>query len=34
MVGISLVTREAVPGHASRFMVRLHTPEVVELDRG
>ena len=24
----------AVPGHASRFMVRLHTPEVVQLDRG
>ena len=22
------------PGHASRFMVRLHTPEVVPLDRG
>ena len=34
MVGVSLLTREAVPGHASRFMVRLHTPEVVQLDRG
>ena len=34
MVGVSLLTREAVPGHASRFMVRLHTPEVVPLDRG
>jgi cation/acetate symporter len=34
MVGVSLMTREAVPGHASRFMVRLHTPEVVQLDRG
>ena len=33
MVGVSLLTREAVPGHASRFMVRLHTPEVVPLDR-
>ena len=34
MVGVSLLTREAVPGHAGRFMVRLHTPEVVQLDRG
>jgi cation/acetate symporter len=34
MVGVSLVTRETVPGHASRFMVRLHTPEVVQVDRG
>ena len=34
MAGVSRVTREAVPGHASRFMVRLHAPEVVQLDRG
>ena len=34
MVCVSLVTREAAPGHASRFMVRLHTPEVVPVDRG
>ena len=34
MVGVSLLTRASVPGHARRFMVRLHTPEVVPLDRG
>jgi Na+(H+)/acetate symporter ActP len=34
MVGVSLATRAAVPLHARRFMVRLHTPEVVPLDRG
>jgi cation/acetate symporter len=34
MVCVSLVTRESVPGHASRFMVRLHAPEAVRLDRG
>jgi len=34
MVAVSLATRDAVPRHASRFMVRLHTPEVVPLDRG
>jgi len=34
MVCVSLLTRATVPGHARRFMVRLHTPEVVPLDRG
>lgn len=34
MVGVSLATRHRVPAHARRFMVRLHTPEVVPLDRG
>jgi cation/acetate symporter len=34
MVGVSLATRHRVPAHASRFMVRLHAPEVVPLDRG
>jgi Na+(H+)/acetate symporter ActP len=34
MVGVSLLTQRAAPSHAHRFMVRLHTPEVVPLDRG
>ncbi len=34
VVGVSLLTRSAVPKHVSRFMVRLHTPEHVVLDRG
>jgi cation/acetate symporter len=34
MVGVSLATRRTAPSHASRLMVRLHTPEVVPLDRG
>ena len=34
MVAVSLATRHQVPAHARRFMVRLHTPEVVPLDRG
>ena len=34
MVAVSLATRDAVPRHTARFMVRLHTPEVVPLDRG
>lgn len=34
MVGVSLARPDADPGHARRFMVRLHTPEVVPLDRG
>ncbi len=29
MVVVSLLTRSRVPGHAGRFMVRLHTPETV-----
>ncbi|WP_268991241.1 sodium:solute symporter family transporter [Nocardioides anomalus] len=33
MVAVSLTTRDRVPVHARRFMVRLHTPEVVPLDR-
>lgn len=34
MVGVSLATRSRVPAGVDRFMVRLHTPEDVELDRG
>jgi Na+(H+)/acetate symporter ActP len=34
MVAVSRLTPAAVPAHARRFMVRLHTPEVVPLDRG
>ena len=34
MVGVSLATRSRVPAHVRRFMVRLHTPEAVALDRG
>jgi Na+(H+)/acetate symporter ActP len=34
MVGVSRATAGRVPGHTRRFMVRLHTPEVLELDRG
>lgn len=34
MVVVSLLTPDRVPGHAGRFLVRLHTPEVVEVDRG
>lgn len=34
MVGVSLATRSTVPPHVRRFMVRLHTPEAVVLDRG
>jgi cation/acetate symporter len=34
MVVVSLATRDRVPAHAGRFMVRLHTPEAVPLDRG
>ena len=33
MIGISLLTRERVPSHVRRFMVRLHTPEAVDLAR-
>ncbi|SDS70761.1 Na+(or H+)/acetate symporter ActP [Nocardioides scoriae] len=33
MVLVSRATRSRVPAHASRFMVRLHTPEHVQLDR-
>jgi Na+(H+)/acetate symporter ActP len=34
MVGVSLATRDRLPAHLSRTMVRLHTPEEIELDRG
>ena len=34
MVVVSLLTRARVPAHADRFLVRLHTPETLELDRG
>lgn len=33
MVLTSRLTRRRVPGHAQRFLVRLHTPETLELDR-
>jgi Na+(H+)/acetate symporter ActP len=34
MVGVSRLTASRVPLHTRRFMVRLHTPEALELDRG
>ena len=34
MVAVSRATRSRTPLHVRRFMVRLHTPEAVELDRG
>ncbi len=34
MVVVSLLTRDRAPTHTGRFMVRLHTPESVALDRG
>jgi cation/acetate symporter len=34
MYAVSRATRDHVPEHVRRFMVRLHTPEAVELDRG
>ncbi len=33
MVAVSRLTRSSVPAHAGRFMVRLHTPEAVDLQR-
>jgi len=33
MVGVSLLTRGDVPGNVSRTMVRLHTPEHIDVDR-
>jgi cation/acetate symporter len=33
MVVVSRLTRSSVPAHAGRFMVRLHTPEAVDLQR-
>jgi hypothetical protein len=34
MVVVSLLTASRVPPGAGRFLVRLHTPETLELDRG
>jgi cation/acetate symporter len=34
MIGVSLLTASRVPAHTRRFMVRLHAPETVQLDRG
>ncbi len=34
MIGVSRATAGRVPAHTRRFMVRLHTPEVLQLDRG
>ena len=34
MIGVSRLTASSVPAHTRRFMVRLHTPEAVSLDRG
>lgn len=34
MVLVSRLTRHRTPAHTARFMVRLHTPETVPLDRG
>lgn len=33
MVGVSLATRSRIPADVSRTMVRLHTPERIDLDR-
>jgi Na+(H+)/acetate symporter ActP len=34
MVGVSLATRATVPADVARTMVRLHTPESLDIDRG
>jgi Na+(H+)/acetate symporter ActP len=34
MIGVSLATRGQIPSRVARVMVRLHTPERVNLDRG
>ena len=34
MVVVSRMTSSSVPAHAGRFMVRLHTPEAIDLQRG
>jgi hypothetical protein len=34
MVGVSLLTKRRVPAAVTRIMVRLHTPESLDLDRG
>ncbi len=34
MIGVSLLTRDRLPRHLARTLVRLHTPEDLTLDRG
>ncbi len=34
MIVVSLLTAQRIPAHAGRFLVRLHTPETLDLDRG
>ena len=34
MIGVSLLTRAHLPPHLARTLVRLHTPEDLDLDRG
>ncbi|MBI2244583.1 MAG: cation acetate symporter, partial [Nocardioides sp.] len=34
MIVVSLLTTHRIPTHAGRFLVRLHTPETLDLDRG
>lgn len=34
MIGVSLLTQHRRPPHVATFMVRLHTPEAMTLDRG
>ena len=34
MVVVSRLTRGRIPPHVARTMVRLHTPEILNLDRG
>ena len=34
MIVVSRLTRHRIPTHTTRFLVRLHTPEAVEVDRG
>jgi Na+(H+)/acetate symporter ActP len=34
MVVVSLLTAARIPAHTGRFLVRLHTPETLDLDRG
>ena len=34
MIGVSLLTRAHLPVHLAPHLVRLHTPEDLDLDRG
>lgn len=34
MIAVSLATPARIPGHVQRFLIRLHAPEAVVLDRG